>query len=89
MLPSHWRARSALKVTLEYAKCNLAAPAQKAQLFSTGVVREVCFGSFNAPVAALLFGVYYFVWQRNSAKHQLGEKELIPNACPCAVAFTC
>ena len=33
---------------------------RKTQLFSTGVVRKVCFGSFNEPVAALLFGVYYF-----------------------------
>ena len=51
---------SALKVTLEYAMLTLAAPAQKTQLSSTRVVRKVCFGSLNAPVAALLLCVSYF-----------------------------
>ena len=47
-LKSHWSMQSAIwQLKL------------KAQLFSTGVVREVCFGSCNAPVAALLFGVYF------------------------------
>ena len=36
---------SALKVTLEYAKLTLAAPAQKTQLSSTRVVRKVCFAT--------------------------------------------
>ena len=40
---SHVGVRSALKVPLECAKCTLAAPAQKAQLFST---RVACEGDF-------------------------------------------
>ena len=64
---------SALKVTLEYAKLTLAAPAQKTQLSSSS--------------STIMFLI--FVWQRNSANHQLGEKELIPTSCPCAIAFSC
>ena len=82
MWPSHWRARSALRVTLEYAKCTLAAPAQKAQLFSTRVVREVCFGSFNATVAALFLSLCFLFGSEIQQISNL-ENELLRTACRC------